>query len=383
MSTIAYFDNAATTFPKPEEVYRFMDSFYRKNGVNAGRGQYALASSAANMVNETRQLLLSLFHCPAKKVVFTHSATEALNIVLQGIPIRNGANVYISPFEHNAVTRVLEFLSSKNHINVIQLSVQKQTIVFDTDEISRQFKRHNPDVVIMSHASNTCGVIAPIEDICSLAKQYGAITLIDAAQTAGLIELDLNKEVYDFVVFAGHKTLYGPFGVAGFISSDRIQPLPLVYGGTGIDSANQSLPTSTPERYEVGSLNLQAIAGLNAALTWNRKVGLDTIYKVEQSNHSKLIELLSKYENINIIKPKGDCVGVVSCLFEGYSSDNIGNVLNKHNVAVRTGMHCSPFAHKFLGTFPSGTVRFSVSYFTNNSDFMILENALDYIEKNS
>jgi selenocysteine lyase/cysteine desulfurase len=231
----------------------------------------------------------------------------------------------------------------------------------------------------MSHASNVCGLIAPIEDICDLSKKYNSINIIDMAQTAGLVETDLMRIKADYAVFAGHKTLYAPFGVAGFIIDRNSQLQPLLFGGTGIDSANQELPDTIPEKFEVGSLNIQAIAGLNAALKWINKIGVDTIRKKEIENKRKLVECLKKFSNISIIG-LNDGVGIVSCLFDGYSTDSIGLILSDNDIAVRTGLHCSPTAHKFLGTYPSGTVRFSVSYFNRNDDFNRLFEVLEIID---
>ncbi len=378
-----YFDNAATTFPKPEDVYKFTDEFYRNYGVNVGRGQHKQAAVASSLVGDTRKRLLELFHAPAKKIVFTHSATEAINIILQGIEIKDNYNIYISPFEHNAVTRVLHHLKSKYKLNVIELLVDTSDMSYDLEGIKYQFAEKAPNVVIMSHASNVCGLIAPINEICTLAKNYNAITLIDMAQTAGLVDVDLSQTIYDFAVFAGHKTLYSTFGIAGFLCND-IKLEPLMFGGTGVDSANQNLPDTIPEKYEVGSPNIMAIAGLNASLKWIEKIGLNNIFEKERLNHMKLVEILSKFDNISIVGENiENSIGVVSCVFDGYSSDNIGQVLSEYDIAVRTGLHCAPIAHKKIGTFPAGTVRFSVSFFNTDDDFAILEEALNYIEENS
>lgn len=384
MEKVAYFDNAATTFPKPESVYEFTDRFYRECGVNVGRGQHKLASKASALVQETRELLLELFHCPAKKIVFTHTATEAINLVLRGLPINDNYTVYISPFEHNAVTRVLYHLQSMYDIQIETLSFDKSTMTYDIARIRNQFAERKPNWMIISHASNICGVVSPLKDLCRLSKEFGAINIIDMCQTAGLIDTDLSSEDIDFAVFAGHKTLYSPLGVAGVVSSFAIKPQPLLFGGTGVESADQALPESVPERYEVASPDIVAIAGLNASLKWIKETGIENIYAKEQENHKRLVELLSRYENIRVLEiSDAETIGVVSCLFDGYGSDSIGQVLSEQNIAVRTGLHCAPIAHKFLGTFPAGTVRFSVSYFNTSEDFEILENALDYIEANS
>lgn len=382
MDAIAYFDNAATTFPKPECVYKKMDEFMRNCGVSLGRGQHKLSSKASFVADETRELLLDLFHCSNKKVVFTNTATEALNIILNGIAIPQGANVYISPFEHNAVTRTLHHLQSKRAFNIVQLSVNKEDYTYDMDLISTQFKKEKPYCVIVSHASNVIGAVAPIKDIFTEAKKYNAITVADMCQTAGLIDTDISSSVFDYVVFAGHKTLYGPLGISGFVSSFPQELPPIIIGGTGIESANQDMPNEIPIKYEAGSHSSYAIAGLNASLKWIKETGIANIYSKERENHSKLISVLQSFDNIKIILPK-DSVGVVSCLFDNYSSDEIGQVLSEHNIAFRSGLHCAPYAHRFIGTFPAGTVRFSVSYFNDDNDFEKLSSILEFIHDNS
>lgn len=382
MDRIAYFNNAATTFPKPEEVYSFVNKFYRESGVSSGRGQN---NSAGKLTQDTRNLMLELFNCPAKKVVFTPSATEAINVILQGLSVSENYTIYISPFEHNAVMRVLNHLQELYKLNIITLSVNEKHLTYDLEKIKYQFTENKPNIVIISHASNVCGVVAPIKDICIMSHQYGSINIVDMCQTAGLIDTDLSSIIYDFVVFAGHKTLYATLGIAGFICNGDIKLKPLIYGGSGIDSANPTVPDTIPERYEVGSQNIMAIAGLYAALNWIKKTGIDRIYVKEKENHDKLIHILNEYDNIRIINPleTTETVGVVSCIFDGYSCDNIGQILSEQGVEVRTGLHCAPSAHRFLGTFPAGTVRFSVSYFNNDDDFVKLRQALDYIDENS
>ena len=294
----AYFDNAATTYPKPECVYQAMDSFNRECGVSLGRGQHKLSAKATFVADETRELLLQLFHCSNKEVVFTSTATEALNIILNGICVPEGANVYISPFEHNAVTRTLYHLQSKVKYNIIQLEVRKDNFIYDMKAISEQFASAIPYVVIVSHASNVIGAIAPIEDIFSLAKKYNSITVADMCQTSGLIDTNISSNIYDYIVFAGHKTLYGPLGVSGFIGNNLSMLPPIIYGGTGIESANQDMPKDSPERFEAGSHNTAAIAGLNAAIKWILEIGIDNIRTKEQENYNKLCKILDKFPYI-------------------------------------------------------------------------------------
>lgn len=379
---MAYFDNAATTYPKPEVVYSFMNDFYRNFGGSAGRGDYQLSNTAKGIIDETRSLLKSLFHCPSKKVIFEPSATISLNIIIQGL-IENGVkNIYISPFEHNAVTRTLHHYEMQNRIKVFELNLNSD-LSYDLTKIQYQFDQITPDLVIISHASNVIGLVAPVENIFSLAKRYKAVTLVDMAQTAGLIDINLGLETIDFAVFAGHKTLLGPTGISGFIMNPAVRLAPVIFGGTGYDSANQDMPNSIPERYEMGTLNIAGIAGLNAALRWIKQKGIDNLYLEEQHNRDKLIEVLSNYSFIRIIGnyPNNKYVGIVSCLFDGISSDSMGPILSERNVAVRTGLHCAPRAHSYLNTYPAGTVRFSVNTFTNDHDFQVLNDALDSIRE--
>ena len=382
---VAYFDNSATTFPKPEEVYSFMDKFYRENGVNVGRGQHKLASKASFLVDETRKLLLEILHCKNKGVVFTSTATEGINLVLQGREWKENSTVYISPFEHNAVTRTLFHLKDRYSLKIKRLAFNREKIEYDLEQIKADFKEENPDVVICSHSSNVFGIVAPVEKIVEESKKYGAFNFIDMCQTAGLIDLNVGNENIDAVVFAGHKTLYGPLGVSGVVMKKDINLKPLIYGGTGVESANQNMPDIFPIKYEGGSHNILAISGLNASLKWLKNIGIENIYKREKEIFNKLISLLKNYENIEIVgyREAKEQVGVVSCVFKGYAPDEIGQVLSDMDIAVRTGLHCSPYAHEFFGTFPAGTVRLSVSYFTTDDELDKLKVALDYIRENS
>lgn len=380
---MAYFDNAATTYPKPERVYGFMDEFYRKSGGNAGRGEYAMSVTAGSLISSTRKKLQELLHCPAKQVIFTPTATIALNMIIQGIIISGAKNIYISPFEHNAVTRTLHHFEVNEKINIIQLSVNKN-LQYDLKKIRYQFDDVKPDFVIISHASNTIGLVAPVEDIFSMAKKHNAITLIDMAQTAGIIDCNLGLNIFDFAVFAGHKTLYGPTGISGFIMNPSVKLPAVIFGGTGYESANQNMPESIPEKYEMGTINIVGIAGLNAALSWIQEQTIRKLKDAEDINRSKLLELLEKYDFIKIIGNNSECeyVGIVSCLIDDISSDSAGSIFDQQGIALRTGLHCAPLAHQFLGTYPSGTIRLSVNYFTTEKDFEELKGALDYIEEN-
>lgn len=378
---MAYFDNAATTYPKPDIVYSFMDEFYRKFGANAGRGNYGIAQSAKQMIDETRNHIRDLLHCPSKQVIFTPTATLALNIILQGL-IKSGAKkIYISPFEHNAVTRVLHAYEKEGQIQTYVLNVSVD-MKYDLERIRYQFDENRPDLVVVSHASNVFGLVAPIGDIFSLAKKYDAYTVADMSQTAGLVDCNVGLSVFDFAVFAGHKTLYGPTGISGFVMNPEIKLQTVLYGGTGVESASQDMPDGLPERFEMGTLNISAVAGLNAALRWNKEIGIKNIAEKENANREKLLDILSEYDFVKVIGniQGNQYVGIVSCLVDGISSDSAGNLFSEKGVAVRTGLQCAPIAHKFMKTFPAGTIRFSVGYFTDDEDFEELRGTLDYIE---
>ena len=398
---MAYFDNAATTFPKPQVVYDFMDSFYRNNGGSAGRGSHALSLSAGKLISDTRKRLQEILHCQNKEIIFTPTATIALNMILQGViasaTLNNRITVYISPFEHNAVTRVLNHFEQKGSIKVNVLPVQKN-LSYEFTEIESLFKKDKPDLLVVSHASNVIGLVQPVEKLCLLAKKFNCVTVLDMAQTAGLVDLNVGLETIDFAVFAGHKTLYGPTGISGFAMKRGFDLQPLLFGGTGFESANQDMPKDIPQRYEMGTLNISGVAGLYAATGWILETGIDEIWTREQEHRKCLLEILRKYDFVKVV---GDChtdsrfltksqpleqevkyAGIVSCLIEGLPSDTAASVFAEQNIAVRSGLQCAPLAHKTLGTFPAGTVRFSTSYFTGEEDFLELEKAMEYLKGN-
>lgn len=381
-----YFDNASTTFPKPDFVIDYMCDYYKNNGFNAGRGQYEGASFIQSMIEQTRYKILELFHSPKdKNVIFTPSATIALNISLQGLDWSENENVYVTHFEHNAVLRTLNAVNKKTKLNIHKLYVERETLTYDLEKIKVQFEKNSPDKIIMTHISNVCGLITPIEDICKLAEKYNTKIIIDGSQSCGLIDIDLRKINPDCLIFAGHKTLYSSFGVAGLILKSDTNIKTFIYGGTGIDSANEEMPKELPYMLEAGSLNVPAIASLNKSLEFIQEIKIENIYEKEKSLKKLLIKCLSEFKNIKLFIPKDieTVTGIISCTFNGYSSDNIGNVLNDNDIAVRTGLQCSPECHKFLGTFPSGTVRFSLSYFNSENDINELHRVIKFIADNS
>lgn len=376
---MAYFNNAATTFPKPECVYEAIVDFSKRCAGSSGRGSGE--QSTSDLLNDTRNLLKELCHTKRHEVIFTPTATLALNMIIQGLVLGGKRNIYITPFEHNAVTRVLYALEEKYDLK-IQVMKVRPDFTYDLERIEYQFANKKPDFVVVSHASNVFGLVAPIEPLFTLAKRHNSITVLDMSQTAGLLDIDLGKLAVDFAVFAGHKTLYGPTGISGFFMNPAVKLPPVLFGGTGVDSANQDMPSDLPSRYEMGTMNIWGIAGLNAALRWIKETGISNIHMREQENRHRLLDILGKFKFIKLmgINPQCEYVGVVSALIDGISSDSAASIFERLGLDVRTGLQCAPSAHKFLGTYPAGTIRLSVGYFTTDDDFAELQAVLDYID---
>ena len=381
MSETAYFDNAATTFPKPSAVYDYADSFYRNSGGNIGRGGNALAVAAGEIAKAAKSNLKKLYGCPADEVIFTASATDALNRILLGLSLAKDDVVYCTPFEHNAVTRPLFHLAETTGIKLEVLPFDAETFVPRCEDIKEAFAAQPPRLVVMTHASNVCGAVVPVETVARMAKAYSATTVIDMSQTAGLLPLQLSSDLFDFAVFAGHKALYGPFGIGGFFCKRGAKLKPVLFGGNGINSVEQRLPENIVQMEEIGSQNTYAIAGLKASTDWLLEQGLEEIRKIEMENRNRLLECLRAADFCSLIGEGMECerIGVVSALFDGYSPDEGEMVLGRCGVAVRSGIQCAPYAHRFLGTLPAGTIRFSVSALTGDPEFDALERALDAI----
>ncbi len=375
-----YLDNAATTFPKPDAVYQAMDKANRELAVNAGRGSYTLAREATKIIDETKHMLLRLVHAEGiGKVAFTPSITIALNEILQGIDFHTGDNLYISPYEHNAVARVAHLLETSMGVNVIQMPLNESLLEIDIDKLQYMFSHHKPKCVCCIHVSNVTGYVLPIDKIFDLAKPYGAITILDTAQSLGLIDIDAISLNLDFLAFAGHKTLYGPFGIGGFIDLRGTTLRPVISGGTGSDSLNVEMPKESPQKYESSSMNVVAIAGLNAALNI---LDVQANRRKEEKLLDYLIAELGKVENvITYLPPREKHICIVSFNVRGYKAEEIGEILDADfDIAVRTGYHCAPFIHKHLADIASnGTVRVGISQFVSENDIDILIEALRHI----
>ncbi len=372
-----YFDNAATTYTKPKGMYEYLSNFMCCNGANVGRGMYDLSINSRAVVNNARTNILNLMTAPeTKRVVFLPSATIALNAIIFGVGLTSGDIVYISHFEHNAILRPLFKLQKEKGILIKYLPMVGDSLEFDLQNISAAIMNDKPKLVVVSHVSNVLGLVAPINEISHIVKAVNAIMVVDGAQACGMQDCDLN--FIDYYVFAGHKTLLGPMGIGGFICNNSCDLSPFIYGGTGIDSSNQDMPSSLPERFEAGTLNLMSIVGLNFSVKWLIEHRQEAIEK-ENHNVELLYRILIKYDYLKLISPYPNNSGIISCKVNGYTSDEFGMILSNFGVAVRTGLHCAPQTHKYIGSFPEGLVRFSVSPFTEKEDFVELEKALDKI----
>lgn len=371
-----YFDNAATTYPKPKQVYENTMKIYSEIGLNASRGKYSKADEMSIITTSLRENLAKIAGIKyTNNIILSPSATIALNQIIQGIDYREIKNVYISPFEHNAVYRPLLAMKEKYNFEINFIPFDK----FEWNEAKTElyFESKKPDIIILTHASNVLGNILPVQEIFAKGKEYNAITVLDAAQTFGLIETNIKN--VDFLAFAGHKTLYGVSGVGGFIYNNKdIKLEPIIFGGTGINSEDENMPETLPERFEAGSHNSLGIIGLKLSTDWILDTGINKIFIKEQENYIKLLAVLEEIEDIKIYKSNNN-IGIVSCKFNRYSAGDIGEMLNDYDIAVRTGFHCSPSTHKFMETGSDGTVRFSIGYFNNDEDFEELKRSLNEI----
>lgn len=376
MSNIIYLDNAATTFPKPEVVYQTMDRFLREECVNAGRGSYKLARNSVELIDETRRLLLELVNANSSdRVIFSPSATVATNQVLRGLNWKDIKNVYVSPFEHNAIMRTLHHLQKYNDFEINIIPFDNITFELKEDDLRVIYSQKKPDLIIMSHVSNVTGYILPIGKCHELAKAYNPINIVDCAQSLGVVDVNVKEEFKecDFIIFAGHKSLYGPFGIGGFyILNSKIVLNEVITGGTGSDSTNLEMPKDSEAYYEAGSYNMHAVSGLNAALKWIKEEGRSKIYAHKKELTDNLIYRLEEIDGIEIYIPEDleNHIGVISFNLNGYSADEVGKILSdEYGIAVRTGHHCAPLIGKFLdGYAENGTVRASIGFFNSESD---------------
>ncbi|MCJ8343655.1 MAG: aminotransferase class V-fold PLP-dependent enzyme [Cetobacterium sp.] len=375
-----YFDNAATTFPKMKSLYRDTMTLYEKFGTNFSRNHCPESLQLNNIFSNLKENIKKLFSAPSSfEVIINSSATFSANEILRGLDFSNIKNIYISPFEHNSIYRVLKDIEKNNNFNI-------ETIPFDNfqlkkDELILNFMSKKPDLIICTHASNVFGNILPIEEIFSLGKKYNSINILDGAQTGGVLDFSKITPLSDFIIFAGHKNLYGPSGIGGYIYNKSIHLNPLLHGGTGIKSEEINMPKDIPEKFQAGSPNTLVIIGLYLSTKELLKIGIENIYKKKYENFNFLYEILENYDyDLKILSPKENNIGIISLTSCNHTPQEIEKLLNTYDIAVRVGLHCAPLAHIHMNTISSGgTIRMSIGYFNYSSDFEILDDTLNEI----
>ncbi len=364
-----YLDYSATSFKKPNEVFKKIEEFYKSNNTSPGRGGYQLAIEAGKMVLSTRNQIKSLFNVGLKDhVIFTKNVTESLNIAIKGL-VKKGDHVLITSIEHNSVYRVVEHLKEQGIIEYDIIQVNKDGTL-PLDDFNKLFKV-NTNLCIINHASNVSGHIMPVEEIGRICHRYNVKVIVDGAQSAGLLTIDFKELNCDVFCFTGHKYLMGPTGIGGFIVKDEISKKieTLIDGGTGSFSEESTMPTLLPDRFEAGTLNTIGIAGLNGALSYLlSKDTIDIILK-EKELHDKLYEGIKDIPGINFY---GDMLvfklPVLSFNIKGLDSGELAGILDyQYGIMTRSGLHCSPLAHETFNSL-NGSIRISIGHYTTNEE---------------
>ena len=380
-----YLDNASTSFPKAPNVASAMADYITNRGININRGSYALAYDVEDIIYTTRQRLNTLFngHDPSH-VIFTQNVTMSLNMVIKGL-LKSGDHVLVSSMEHNAVMRPLTQLLDKGiTFDIIPCDKMGSIQLESMDSLIRP----NTVALIINHASNVCGTIQPLESIGSICKTHNLQFIVDAAQTAGVIPIDVKACHIDALCFTGHKGLLGPQGIGGIIlTKEMAQTLtPLIAGGTGSFSHLETLPTHMPDAFESGTLNLPGIIGLNEGLAYIESQGMENIHNHELVLTQSFLEGLQSIDVVNIVGKQNiqDRTAVVSITIDGMDPANIAYELEStYHIMTRVGLHCAPRAHQTLRTYPEGTVRFSFGYANTHKDVESALSALNTIVKSS
>lgn len=376
-----YLDNAATTYPKSESVYQALDEANRNYAFNAGRGSYAKARIATEIIDTTKKQIKGLVNAAVNSsVIFTPSITIALNQILQGIDFCKGDNIYYSPYEHNAVARTLHLIKSRMDVNLLEMPINESTLEIDVEKLKYEFSVNPPRCVCCTHISNVTGYVLPVTEIFECASHYNAITVLDTAQSLGVEKIDMVKMNVSFLAFTGHKSLYGPLGIGGFVDAGKIKINQIMAGGTGSNSLILDMPSESPERYEFASANIVAITGLSQAI---KEIDVNKLIE-EEKLVKRLIDGLSQIEDIDLYVPiSGKHRNIVSFNLKNYKSGDLGIILdNDFEIAVRTGYHCAPFIHRWLKDEKYlGTVRVGIGKFNTKEDIDALLEAIREISE--
>lgn len=358
-----YFDNGSTSWPKAPGVAEAMSELLTRGAFNINRGNYEGAYEVEGIVLETREKLAKMFHCKdSKRVLFSPGITHSLNYFIKGF-LKAGDHVIVSGIEHNAVMRPLHQMEACGVTYDIAATAEDGSV---TAEAVESLVKPKTKAVIISHASNVCGTVLPIEAIGQVCKKHDLFFVVDSAQSAGTIQIDMEKCGIDFLAFTGHKGLLGPQGIGGFLISEKLdeQMVPYIAGGTGSQSDSLDMPMNLPDKYESGTMNLPGIIGLHAALSYIEETGIEYIHDKKMELTAYFLEKLREFPNIRVVGKQDvqDRVAVVSLDFQGEDNAIIAFELEQnYGIMTRVGLHCAPIAHQSLHTYPQGTVRFAFS----------------------
>jgi len=387
-----YLDNAATTWPKPQVVYEFMDRFFRDYGVNPGRAGHQMGVEAEIMVTQTRRQLAEFFGFSGdpQRVVFTQNATDSLNTAIMGL-VEPGDHMIITRLEHNSVLRPANHLERDQDVTVSRIGRDQQGYVNPADIAAALTEKTR--IVVINHGSNVLGSVQDLEAIGKIVKNSNALLIVDSCQTAGVLDINMDDLGIDVLVFTGHKGLFGPMGIGGLIVGEDVDIKPLRVGGTGVDSISPFQPDSYPHHLEAGTPSIPGIAGLNAAQKWFAEMGRDLagetthklthkeacrlalaeIHRAENAHTRRLIDAFLPLRGVTVHGPLDDLrrrVATLSISIDNVPADQVGTVLDADfEVCVRPGLHCAPVVHEDEGTVANGgMVRFSPGYFTDDED---------------
>ncbi len=379
---LIYLDNAATAFPKPKSVLESMCDIYGSIGVSPGRGSYDMASEAEALVFDTRQKIARFFNAPDPNgVIFASNATDALNLAIQGLA-KPGDHIISTKLEHNSVLRPLYHLQQEGIIEYDLLSFGANGFI-DPDDIGKAIKS-NTCLVIINHASNVLGTIQPVQEIGRICAERNVPLLIDAAQSAGVVPIDMKEWHISAVAFTGHKSMLGPTGIGGLIIDPDLNVRSTRFGGTGVDSKSPVHTQTLPHRLEAGTINFMGIIGLSAGLDYLVKGGIENIHKREMSLLESLRDGLLGIDGVHLYS-KGDLsnhVAVLTCNVKDIDPFDLGAILDADfGIAVRVGLHCAPLVHQEMGYFPQGGVRFSLGAFNTKEEIEIAIVAMSTIAR--
>jgi cysteine desulfurase family protein len=381
---IIYLDNPATSWPKPLRVKEAMDQFMEEIGANPGRSGHLLSIEAARIIYEAREALSVLFHVKdSSRIVFTLNATESINLALRGL-LKPGDHVITSSMEHNSVMRPLRDLEKRGVALTVVSCFEDRTL--DPQEVEKKIQSATR-MIVLNHASNVTGTILPIGEVGKIAREYNLLFLADSAQTAGTYPIDVEKDWIDLLAFTGHKSLYGPQGTGGLVIGERIKEkemIPLKQGGTGSRSEFEEQPDFLPDRFESGTPNGVGIAGLLAGVQFVLEKGVEQIRQNEMALTQKLIEGLKEIPQVKLYGPESvkDQIATISFNLARLSPSEVAQRLEKEfGILCRPGLHCAPAAHRTIGTFPEGTIRFGLSAFNTEAEIETAIRAVSLISK--